>query len=107
DRRESVRNQTFAEPVTQMGGLFTFHHLSHDWHVVTLFKRDTCGSEIDIHFIHLVLRKGSQIDLHYLLLFMRRQRYRDCTMMTSGGGMILDSIIIQRYSLAYRHNKKE
>ena len=100
-------DESFAKPVAQMGGLFPFNDFSHDRHVVTLFKRDASGSEIDIHFIHLVLWKGGQIDLHYLLLFMRRQRYRDCTTMTSGGRMILDSFIIQRYSLAYRHNKKE
>ena len=102
-----MRNETFAKPVAQMRGLFTLYHLSHDGHVVTLFECDPRGGEIDIHFIHLVLRKGGQINVHFLLLFLRRQRYRDCSTMTREQRMFLDSLIIQSYSLAFRHNEKE
>lgn len=53
-----MRNETFAKPVAQMCGLFTLYHFSYDGHIVTLFECDTRGGEIDIHFVHLVLRKG-------------------------------------------------
>lgn len=60
-------DQSFAEPVAQMGGLFTLDQISDHRHIIPLFKGDAGGGEIDVDFIHLILRNFGQISFHHTL----------------------------------------
>jgi len=64
-------NQTLAKPAAQVFGLLSFDKIGDHRHIVALFKGNTRGGQIDIHFVFLFLREQGKVLAHAFLLINR------------------------------------